>query len=102
MHIFILRARKSQNITQLEMAKKLGMSRQTYVDIENGVRVPRVDLLNKISEITNKPVSYFFERNNSMDCERLLGLFSELDPKRRDWHMKLFEKILEEEFDFYS
>ncbi|GAW46563.1 helix-turn-helix transcriptional regulator [Photobacterium damselae subsp. piscicida] len=60
MHVLILRARKSQNITQLEMAKKLGISRQTYVDIENGVRVPRVDLLNKISEITNKSVSYFF------------------------------------------
>ncbi|MGR5283051.1 helix-turn-helix transcriptional regulator [Photobacterium damselae] len=60
MHVLILRARKSQKITQLEMAKKLGISRQTYVDIENGVRVPRVDLLNKISEITNKPVSYFF------------------------------------------
>ncbi|WP_414478230.1 helix-turn-helix transcriptional regulator [Photobacterium damselae] len=59
MHVLILRARKSQKITQLEMAKKLGISRQTYVDIENGVRVPRVDLLNKISEITNKPVSYF-------------------------------------------
>lgn len=39
MHVLILRARKSQNITQLEMAKKLGISRQTYVDIENGVRV---------------------------------------------------------------
>ncbi|HIF9104958.1 TPA: helix-turn-helix transcriptional regulator [Photobacterium damselae] len=102
MHVLILRARKSQKITQLEMAKQLGISRQTYVDIENGVRVPRVDLLNKISEITNKPVSYFFERNNPMDCERLLGLLAELEPKRRDWYMKLFEKILEEELDFIS
>ncbi len=37
-----------------------------------------------------------------MDCERLLGLLAELEPQRRDWYMKLFEKILEEELDFVS
>ena len=54
MHNNIKTARIESKISQLEMSDLLKISRQSYIDIENGTRIPRSDVLFNISLITKK------------------------------------------------
>ncbi len=56
----IREAREFQNITQVRMAQKLNVARQTYIDIENGKVVPRADVIQLIAKILKKHISYFY------------------------------------------
>lgn len=49
------------DITQDELAKKIGVSRQTINSIEKNRYVPSTVLALKLSEIFKKPVNDFFE-----------------------------------------
>lgn len=49
------------DITQDELAKKIGVSRQTINSIEKNRYVPSTVLALKLSAIFNKPVNEFFE-----------------------------------------
>ncbi|WP_431158281.1 helix-turn-helix transcriptional regulator [Winogradskyella poriferorum] len=49
------------NLTQDELAKKIGVSRQTINSIEANRYVPSTVLALKMSEIFNKPVNRFFQ-----------------------------------------
>ncbi len=52
--------RKRLNLTQEEFAKKLNVSRQTIIAIENEKYNPTLVLALKISELINKPVESIF------------------------------------------
>lgn len=62
----LIAIRKGNQITQVEMARKLGIARQTYLDLETGKTEPRISILYKIAEIFNIPVSAFFENEQSV------------------------------------
>ena len=49
------------NITQAELAEKIGVSRQTINAIEAGKYVPSTVLALKISKLFEKPVNDIFE-----------------------------------------
>ena len=49
------------NLTQDELAKKIGVSRQTINSIEANRYVPSTVLALKLSKIFNKPVNDFFK-----------------------------------------
>ena len=49
------------DLTQEELAKKMGVSRQTINSIEKNRYVPSTVLALKLSVIFNKPVNEFFE-----------------------------------------
>ncbi|WP_439132483.1 helix-turn-helix transcriptional regulator [Polaribacter sp.] len=49
------------NLTQAELARKVGVSRQTIHLIEKGKAIPSTVLALKISKIFQKPVNVFFE-----------------------------------------
>lgn len=49
------------NLTQDELAKKIGVSRQTINSIEANRYVPSTVLALKLSELFNKPVNEFFK-----------------------------------------
>lgn len=49
------------NITQAELAEKIGVSRQTINAIEAGKYVPSTVLALKISKLFEKPVNEIFE-----------------------------------------
>ena len=53
--------RKRIRITQEELAKMVGVSRQSINSLERGKYVPSTILAVKISEIFNKPVNSLFE-----------------------------------------
>lgn len=48
------------DITQDDLAKKIGVSRQTINSIEKGRYVPSTVLALKLSTVFNKPVNEFF------------------------------------------
>lgn len=53
--------RLERNLSYKDMADLLGYkSRSTYMYIERGFTEPRLEVMNKIATIFNKPVSYFF------------------------------------------
>ena len=49
------------NITQDDLAKKIGVSRQTINSIEANRYVPSTVLALKLSQVFNKPVNEFFK-----------------------------------------
>ena len=49
------------DLTQQDLAKKIGVSRQTINSIEKNRYVPSTLLALKLSKIFNKPVNDFFE-----------------------------------------
>jgi len=67
----IKKYRKAKNITQEEMADKLNVSRQSYINYENGDTEPSFDTLKNISRILNTSIddllgnSLFFENNDT-------------------------------------
>lgn len=52
--------RAINNLTQDELAKKIGVSRQTINSIETNRYVPSTVLALKLSKLFNKPVNDFF------------------------------------------
>lgn len=54
-------AREWKEISQVAMAKRLDIARQTYLDLESGKTEPRVTTLMKIAEITGRPLTWFID-----------------------------------------
>ena len=54
MLIMIKKLRNELELTQADLAKKIGVSRQTMNAIENGRYSPTLDVAYKITEVLNK------------------------------------------------
>lgn len=53
--------RRNKSLSYEDMAKKLGYkSKSTYMYIENGSTMPKLDVMIEISRILGKPIAYFF------------------------------------------
>ncbi len=89
-------AREWQNITQVAMAKSLDVARQTYLDLETGKTEPRISVLLRIAELTQRPISWFLYGDNEQgldqverdDIQRMLQLLSELPRDMRQTLLK--------------
>jgi putative transcriptional regulator len=57
--------RAIKNLTQDDLAKLIGVSRQTINSIEKGRYVPSTVLALKISKVFEKPVNEIFELDDS-------------------------------------
>ncbi|WP_434357685.1 helix-turn-helix domain-containing protein [Parasalinivibrio latis] len=88
----IKEAREWKGITQVRMAKLLDVARQTYLDIETGKTEPRVRMLSRIADITERPLMWFVygDRNVEVvddeykqDLARLMEQFSRLPHEAR-------------------
>ncbi|QEK12628.1 helix-turn-helix transcriptional regulator [Crassaminicella thermophila] len=65
----ILRAK--HNLSQMELAKKVGVSRNTINSIENSKSIPSLDIALKISSIFNKSVNdIFFTNCGNQDLQK--------------------------------
>lgn len=54
--------RLKRNYTYEDMAKLLGYSsKSTYMYIERGITIPKLDTMNALADIFKKPVQYFFD-----------------------------------------
>lgn len=96
MHQKIKKARIESNISQLEMSELLSISRQSYIDIENGSRIPRSDLLFNISLISNKNIDFFYNKLDSIKLDQLTLLFQGKTEIEKDHYIELLELLIEE------
>lgn len=60
----IIKLRKSNNITQEEMAKTVDVSRATYINYEKGRQCPSVFVLWKVAQKLNEELSYFLPQKS--------------------------------------
>jgi transcriptional regulator with XRE-family HTH domain len=58
-------ARKNVNLSQIDLANLVGVSDKAISSYEVGRAVPPLDILKKISVVTNKPMSFFFDEENN-------------------------------------
>ncbi|WP_423809372.1 helix-turn-helix transcriptional regulator [Photobacterium carnosum] len=95
MHHKIKIARIESKISQIEISDLLNISRQSYIDIENGSRTPRSDLLFNISLITNKNITFFYNESHSIILDRFILLFQGKTEKEKDQYITLLESLIE-------
>lgn len=65
--------RTYHQLTQVELAKRLGISNSYLSEIESGDKTPQLDLLEKYSEIFKMPTSSIVLFSESMGGERPRG-----------------------------
>ena len=95
MHNNIKTARIESKISQLEMSDLLKISRQSYIDIENGTRIPRSDVLFNISLITKKNITFFYNDYYSSKLDNLTFLFQGKTEIEENHYIKLLELLIE-------
>ena len=85
--------RKSENITQQDLASSLGIAKSTISMYENGQREPDFETLEAIADYFNVDMRTFFPNDTqhapppaelSSDEERLLSLYRELNEEGRE------------------
>ena len=57
----VRQARTLSKMTQEQLAKKIGIGRVVILKIESGQREARAGELESIAEVTNQPVSFFYD-----------------------------------------
>jgi transcriptional regulator with XRE-family HTH domain len=99
-------ARKEMGLTQKEFSEKLGITRGYLSDIERGKIKGTVAMMNKLSEITDKPISFFMGKNIKViqyeTLDQTIDLLinnSEitLDGEISNWAKEMLLKVLEKE-----
>ena len=55
-------ARIASNLTQQELANKVGVSKQAVCEWERHQRIPRIQTLRKLSRLFHKPIDYLLEQ----------------------------------------
>lgn len=86
----IREAREWKEISQVTMAKRLDIARQTYLDLESGKTEPRVTTLLKIAEITGRSLTWFINEESispsadqCYDLSQLVELFAQVPEPAR-------------------
>jgi transcriptional regulator with XRE-family HTH domain len=65
----IKKARKDSGLSQLQLGKALKLSDKAISSYEVGRAVPSVEVLQEISRVTYKPVSYFLDDRDAEEME---------------------------------
>ena len=77
------KAREASNLTQVQAAKKLGISDGTYKNYEQGKREPNNEMLVKIANLYNVPTDYLLGREIK-DANTLITEIEELPQKYQE------------------
>ncbi len=83
--------RTNHNITQTQLANALDVSKSIISAYENNIRSPSLDILFKLQDYFNVPISYFFDEDNE-DYYRLTVDITDLT----DDQFKIITMLIEE------
>lgn len=86
-------ARIQRGITQEDVAKRLGIGRAAYSNIENGHSLVSVEHLINLCRILSKPPSYFLGMIQDTETDELVAIFRTLPPGAKH-HARLFIEAL--------
>ena len=78
------KAREAANLTQVQAAKKLGVSDGTYKNYEQGKREPNNEILVKIANLYNVPTDYLLGREIK-DADTLIAEIEELPQEYQEF-----------------
>ena len=53
-------ARRAAGLTQEELSRRCGVSRQTIIAVERGVHVPTLTLALQLAEVLDRPITSLF------------------------------------------
>ena len=92
--------RKEQKISQIELAKKLGVTQQTVSQYEKEIIVPKVDVIIKLAQIFNVPTTYFINNSTDQgttalpkDAQKLLEIFDSLPADKKNMSIDLLRVL---------
>ena len=76
----IKKQRKKNNLTMQDLAEKMGVSKTTIVEWENGKREPKQDVIDKLSEFLDVDKAYLLglQKEEKLGNERFTKFFNEL------------------------
>lgn len=98
--------REEKNLTQQDLADKLGGAKSTIAMYESGSRKPSLDVLNKLSEIFECSIDYIIGKSDtrnssSIDNNKILGglsaKYNKLTDDQKDFVKKTIEMLLEKD-----
>ena len=94
--------RESRQWSQLDLAKKLGISQPTLAAYELGTKNPKLETLILLSKLFNVSTDYLLEvtdEKNSREDLELLAKIKILDPEQRKAILMILEGYSEESRD---
>lgn len=62
--------REDNDITQIECAKKLYVSKNTYIRYETGERIPPIDFMERTAEFYKVSIDYLTGRTNKKEVNK--------------------------------
>lgn len=71
--------RKNNNLTQNELAKKVGVSRTTITELENGTKKATLKAIEKIAKGTNTSIEEWIKTENDLSTRKLDKLVIAID-----------------------
>ena len=60
----LYKTRKNMNLTQSELAAKLGIQTRQYQNLEAGTSGGRIAIWQKLKELLNKPIDFLLEQED--------------------------------------
>lgn len=79
-----------QELSQIEVANKLGLTQSTYSKYENGVHPPTIEILKKLAEIFDVSLDYLVENDRTIaDSNEVVDLNSFLLNGRYTIHSRV-------------
>lgn len=108
----IAELRKERNLSQSELAEKIGVSQQTISKYEKGIREPDISTLLSLSKIFNVSIDFLLENNVnklsnnfsiSVDERELLSYYKQLNRIDKRWIMgQIIDLIKKSNEDSYN
>lgn len=91
---FIQQLRKKNNLTQEFLASELGISRPTYVQIEQGRRDLTINEAKKLAAIFGIPIEDFLENKDSSIITKIEKDKSKSKPRKQEIRISIPQKNL--------
>ncbi len=89
----IRKARRDANLTQGELADKLGISQGVISNVETGVSTIDAPDLPVWAEVLNKPIMYFYVDEDLNPQERALSVLSMFPEDRLEFVLQMLENM---------
>ena len=97
-HMRLAKLRDSLNLSQSEIAKRLGMARTTYAGYENGSREPDLKTLNKLAEFFGVNLNWLITGSDykmTEEDEQLLRIFNDLNERDQEYMLDIMRRMAE-------
>lgn len=94
--------RKRSNLTQAEVAKKIGISRSSLANYESGIRNPSLEIMEAIADFYNVNMDTIFGHTDqlipaektsefSVSMQRIIDAIGDMDEDQLDKLLKIIE-----------